>query len=133
MTLKEEADYKNLVERYKAFPEFASNIIQTLQTAVEQNMTNHIKSMKGVVETYQKIQDNPAEESAFMEPFKAAASEEVKAEALKAVTEKVVPGFKSIQDCLVKTYMPNLRKDIAATSLPNGVAYYNQCLKFHTS
>jgi len=67
-----------------------------------------------------------------MDPFKNC-SEVIKADALKAVKDSVIPGFKTIMNCLRNNYMPNLRENIAATSLPNGKDYYVQCLKFHTS
>ena len=30
-------------------------------------------------------------------------------------------------------YIPNVRKEIGASSLPNGIAYYAACLKWHLS
>ena len=87
---------------------------------------------KGVVDAFGKIQEVPADKSAFFEPF-INVSDDLKAEALQAIRNGVLPGFKKIQECLETTYIPNLRPSIAATSLPNGKAFYEQCLKFHTS
>jgi len=133
MTLKTDQDYRNLIGRYEAFPTFAENIVQTLQKAVDLKLTNHARSMKNVIETYQKFQDTPTADSAFMEPFQSLDSAELRDEAAVAINTKVLPGLKTIQDFLEKSYMANLRPDIAATSLPNGTAYYSQCLKYHTS
>ena len=87
-------------------------------------LTNHARSMKNVIETYQKFQDTPTADSAFMEPFQSLDSAELREEAAVAINTKVLPGLKTIQDFLEKSYMANLRPDIAATSLPNGTAYY---------
>ena len=87
-------------------------------------LTNHARSMKNVIETYQKFQDTPTADSAFMEPFQSLESAELREEAAVAINTKVLPGLKTIQDFLEKSYMANLRPDIAATSLPNGTAYY---------
>ena len=80
--------------------------------------------MKNVIETYQKFQDTPTADSAFMEPFQSLESAELREDAAEAIKIKVLPGLKTIQDFLEKSYMANLRPDIAATSLPNGTAYY---------
>jgi len=133
MTFEDDEDFRNLVKRYNAFPAFADGIVQTIKMAVKLNMTNCDRSMKGVVDTFQKIQDVPANESAFFEPFAKATNEELKAEGLKAIEESVKPGFKVIQEALTADYMTNLRPEIAATSLPEGSEFYKQCLKFHTS
>ena len=78
------------------------------------------------METYEKVTTGTsAEESAFMDPFKNC-SEVIKADALKAVKDSIIPGFKTIMNCLQNNYMPNLRENIAATSLPNGKEYYVQ-------
>ena len=100
------------------------DIWQTLQKAVDLKLTNHARSMKNVIETYQKFQDTPTADSAFMEPFLSLDSAELRDEAAVAINTKVLPGLKTIQDFLEKSYMANLRPDIAATSLPNGTAYY---------
>lgn len=93
---------------------------------------------KGVVETFKKHSEPKPEDTVFWEPFKAidpSISEtkvsEIRIKARKAIEECVQPAMMKLQKFIQDEY--KTREEIAATSLPNGVEFYRQCIKFHTS
>jgi uncharacterized protein (DUF885 family) len=51
----------------------------------------------------------------------------------KAISESVVPGYKAFLKFMVDEYMPAAGEDIAASSLPNGRAYYEFCVRSETT
>ena len=72
---------------------------------------HHLDFQRRVLQAFEKINETPAKDSDFMEPFKNV-SEELREEARSAVEEHVIPGFNRIQDCLKTTYMAALRPTI---------------------
>ena len=49
---------------------------------------------------------------------------DLQARAKKIIIEKVIPSYENLLTFIRDEYMPNARKTIAATELPNGAAYY---------
>jgi uncharacterized protein (DUF885 family) len=50
------------------------------------------------------------------------------------ISGPVTAAFTSFVDFLEQQYIPNLRTEISATKgYPDGITYYNDCLKFHTT
>jgi uncharacterized protein (DUF885 family) len=53
---------------------------------------------------------------------------------LAQISGPVTLAFTSFVDFLEQQYIPNLRTEISATKgYPDGITYYNDCLKFHTT
>jgi uncharacterized protein (DUF885 family) len=80
------------------------------------------------------------EDSLFLEPFKTnglnlSATEwnELRANALKAVRESVIPAYRDLLKFMRDEYIPGARTSLAAESLPDGKAYYrSKILEFTT-
>ena len=82
---------------------------------------------------------NP-EDTSFYEPFKKQPDSVPKADqdrlsvaAIEAIKSSVQPGMARIRDYIANEYSKHTRPDIAATSLPDGKRFYQQCIKFHTN
>ncbi|XP_059084330.1 uncharacterized protein LOC131881468 isoform X2 [Tigriopus californicus] len=137
MTLQSEQDYLDLIQRYESFPQQANGILEVLKRAVSEHMVFHAISIKGVVETFKKHTEPKPKDTVFWEPFQAisALSEpkvsEIRAKAEKAILECMQPAMLRLQNFIQNEY--KTREEIAATSLPNGMEFYRQCIKFHTS
>lgn len=160
MTFETVKDYEDLLARYNAFDGYASQLIIMMRSAVSQGMVNSNASMNTVLDQINAHLVDPLE-TVFYEPFYkieglltsnnfnngdihvtcinvvVGAEEEqitLRAEALLAIEFSVQAGFQKIKDFLEAEYLPNLRPDIAVSSLPGiGEDFYAQCLKFHTS
>jgi uncharacterized protein (DUF885 family) len=51
----------------------------------------------------------------------------------KAIAESMTPALKKLAAFIKETYLPACRKDIGASSLPDGEAYYQYAIKRHTT
>merc|ERR1712179_197337 len=56
---------------------------------------------------------------------------EFQTRAEQILNRNIIPGFARLRDFVRDDYVT--RPDIAVTSLPNGPAFYEQLLRFHTS
>ena len=55
-------------------------------------------------------------------------------ECLEVISSSVAPSFKALRDYLESEYLPKLPAEIASSKRhPNGMSYYEDCLKFHTT
>lgn len=138
MNLEEEKDFENLIDRYGKFDQYADQIIAMMKKAIREKYVNHACSMEGVLDQFEAHQ-GPCKETAFWTPFenlqhlKSSSTIDLQSRACLAIKTSVQPGMKRIAQFIKEEYMPMTRKDIGATTLPNGKAFYEQCLKFHTS
>ena len=80
------------------------------------------------------------EDTSFYEPFKKLPDsipkvdqDRLSAAAVKAIKSSVQPGMAKIRDYLSNEYSKHTRPEIAATSLPDGTRFYQQCIKYHTN
>ena len=133
-------DYEDLLARYRAFPAYAGQIVDMMRVGMKKQLTNHMVSMKGVVEQCKEHGSAVAEETAFYKPFMEAdnidkTDKEMLQNAARDIIKNFVQvGFMKIADFLESEYLAACRPDIAATSLPGcGPEFYKACLKFHTS
>src|SRR5262249_33508088 len=54
-------------------------------------------------------------------------------EAVRALREKVIPAFGSLQDFFVQKYLPGTRETIAMSALPDGAAWYAYSVRMSTT
>ena len=80
------------------------------------------------------------EDTSFFEPFKKQPDsipkvdrDRLSAAAVKAIKSSVQPGMAKIRDYLSNEYSKHTRPEIAATTLPDGTRFYQQCIKYHTN
>eukprot|EP00092_Neocalanus_flemingeri_P025835 GFUD01028002.1.p1 GENE.GFUD01028002.1~~GFUD01028002.1.p1 ORF type:complete len:569 (-),score=195.27 GFUD01028002.1:15-1721(-) len=132
-------DYEDLLARYRAFPSYADQIVETMRAGVKNQMTNHAVSMKGVVDQCKEHGLAVVEDTVFYKPFLDAdiivktEKERLQNDAKDAIKKCVQVGFMKIAEFLAGEYLAACRPQIAATSLPGGPEFYKACLKFHTS
>jgi len=130
-------DYRDLANRYYAFGDYMSQLIEMLSRGINEGQTNHNVSMAGVLEQVSAHTSPAPEETIFFEPFaelELTMGEEgrtVKAEAHAAIQMVVQPSFRAFAEFLKLNYIPNTRTEIAASSVGSG--FYEACLAFHTT
>jgi uncharacterized protein (DUF885 family) len=80
------------------------------------------------------------QDSVFYTPFKdmpssisPAVQAELRAAAVKAISEKVVPAHRELLVFMRETYIPGARDSLAAEALPDGKAYYQSKIKAFTT
>jgi uncharacterized protein (DUF885 family) len=126
------ADYDSYVKRLNAAPAYIDGVIERLSKGVDTGWVQPCASMAGYEKTIRfHVVDKPAD-SAMMRPFDAKPAaipakdwKRLQAAAGRAVTEKAIPAIARFADFYEKTYAPACRKEIGASSLPDGRAYYD--------
>jgi len=69
----------------------------------------------------------------FPEAVPAAEREPLAAEARRIIAAEVVPAFRRLSAWIEAEYLPRARASVAAADLPEGLAYYDFLVRFHTS
>lgn len=98
---------------------------------------------RGVTATIKKhLPPNTPKDTSFWSPFEEALAskklstlenEGLLKRAESAILDVIQPGFQRLLTFLEDVYSKHTRKEIGATSLPNGARFYEQCVRFHTS
>ena len=132
-------DYQDIVERYRRFRHQIQEVIQTMRSGVEKNITSHRVSMKGVVDSCRKIAQQDATDTDFYKPFTQLSCgteddhNQLRTAAEEAINNMIKPGFAELADFVEQEYLPACRPSIGATTLPRGHQFYSACLEFHTT
>jgi uncharacterized protein (DUF885 family) len=86
-----------------------------------------------------QISEDPAD-SPFYKPFQRSSEELAPADRArlvefgkKAIAQSMTPALKKLAAFIKETYLPACRKDIGASSLPDGEAFYQYAIKRHTT
>ncbi len=126
------ADYDSYVARLNDVPRFNAEGIATTRAALAANVTQFCPSMLGFEKTISANIVSDISKSVFMQPFdkKTIAISDTEWSQLKkaaqtAVTEKVMPAYKSFLNFYVQMYKPTCRTTAGVSSMPQGLAYYN--------
>jgi uncharacterized protein (DUF885 family) len=135
-----EKDYRDWLARLNALPALIDQNIVLLREGAKLGMTPPKAIMKRVPnQIASQVVDDPTK-SALYAPFKqfpegipAATQSELQGLAKQAIGTKVVPAYAALQKFFVDEYMPATRENIAATSLPDGKAYYDFLAGYYTT
>lgn len=133
-------DYRNWVQRLQTFGPYMDQTIALLKQGIEEGMTEPQVVMKRVPhQIAAQIVEKP-EKSPYYRPFRdmpdtipAKQQAELRADAQEAIADVVVPAFRNFQDFFNNTYLPESRKTIAASTLPNGEDYYAYVVRHYTT
>jgi uncharacterized protein (DUF885 family) len=133
-------DLKNFQSRLNKIPLFIDQTIALMDRGLQLKVTAPQTTVTGVPEQLRNILGTEAEKSVFFKPLEnylPIANEQdrkvIIAATSKIITEKVNPAFKKLLDYMEKTYIPNARKSIALTDLPDGDAWYNHRIQVMTT
>ncbi len=126
------ADYDSYVSRLNDVPHFNAEGIATSRAAIANHVTQFCMSMQGFEKTISASIISDPEKSVFMQPFgKKPISigetdwSQLKKAALAAVSQNVIPAYKSFLNFYLEEYKPKCRTTAGVSSIPLGQAYYN--------
>lgn len=135
-----EKNYQDYLSRLDLLPIWLQQKEALMQKAIDKKITQPIEALTGIMEKLTTETQKSLSNSLFYAPFNkipASFSDELKsklqADAAKVINEKVKDAWLSHKSFMEQKYLPNVRADIGASSLPNGSAYYAACLKWHLS
>ena len=133
-------DYENYISRLKAWPRYMQEQIELMRMGLKRGMTVPRATLEGYEGTITAhVVDDPAK-SVFWAPFEKFPStipeadrERLRREGRAAVMDGAVAGYRTFLDFYRKEYLPNARKTLAASELPNGRAYYALQIRQYTT
>ncbi len=138
--LTSRADYENFVARLRSFPRFIEDEIDVLRTGLREGQVQPRAALVGLDRQVRaQVVDDPEKSPLFapMRAFPAGipldAQGRLARAGREAIVEAVVPAYATLLRFLEDEYIPGAREDIAATSLPNGPAYYAFCIRLNTT
>jgi len=126
----EEAEH--WVARLNDLPRYFDDQVANMKLGAARGFTPPRATLEGRDKSITAVYENKTpEQSSFYEPFKtlpasipADKQAELRAAASKAIADKVFPAYKKLLGYYRDEYYPLTTTNLAATSLPDGAAYY---------
>lgn len=133
-------EYEDILSRLAKVPVLIDQTIDLLAAGVEKGITQPQIVLRKLPDSIQRMIPSDVEKSVFFQPF-AAFPEEIAPDeqkklsdaAIAVISEHVYPAYARLHAYLETEYIPACRQTIGASDLPNGEAFYNYCIRRHTT
>jgi len=133
-------DYENYLARLASFPKQIDQLIVLMRLGIETKWVPSAVPLRSVPAQIEgQIAGDPTK-SALFAPFArypqdvaAADRARLTESGKKAIAEALAPALKKLAAFIKETYLPACRKDIGASSLPGGEAFYQYAIRRHTT
>lgn len=133
-------DYENYISRLLAFSAYADQHMALMRVGMAEGFTVPAISLRGYEESINPHIVEDPDESLLNEPFEEfpdAISETDRARLAEAgrsaIATSVVPAYRAFLAFMRDEYVPAAREDIAASSLPDGRAFYEHRIRRFTT
>ncbi len=140
MPYRNAADYDNYLARLAAFPTLMRQVIALAREGLAKGWVQPAYPLRGVpAQVEGQLVGNPEQSPLYapVDDIPAGVSAEdrlrITNSALKLVADSVIPWFREFQRFVKEEYLPRGRTQLAATSLPDGQAYYAWQIRRHTT
>jgi len=138
--MNSEQDYRDYLARLNALPKYFDQQMAWMDKGIEVGITQPKIVLNGFEQSIKAFIKDDVTQSGYYIPFKnlpAHLSAQVKTELQKqakdVIQNKVMTSYQKYFDYMVNRYQPNARKNIAASSLPNGTTYYQNRVNHYTT
>ncbi len=133
-------DYQDYIARLAGFSEQIDQLIALMKRGVETKWVPPAVPLRSVPAQIEgQITDDPAKSPAFS-PFtrfpqdiSAADRARFTDSGRKVIAESFMPALKKLDAFIKETYLPACRKDVGASSLPDGEAFYQYSIRRQTT
>jgi uncharacterized protein (DUF885 family) len=133
-------DYENFIARLRGFKEYVAQYIDLMRAGIRSGYMPPTVALNSVADSIQPHLIEAATQSLLFAPFNkfpgtinAAQQKDLTDRARKAIETSVTPAYRSLMQFVTDEYLPAARSDIAASSLPNGQAFYEHRVRLFTS
>jgi len=140
INLKSEQDYYDYLSKLRAIPRYFDQQMAWMNLGVQKGITQPKVVLKGFEQSILAYIKKDVSNSEYYKPFKKMSTylssekqAKIQQEAKAIITQYVMPAYQKYYDFMVNRYQPNARKNIAASSLPNGKEYYQNRIKHYTT
>jgi len=139
--LRSEEDYVHLLSLMHDIPRYFADNIADMRLGLKRGFTPPKVIMAGRDRSIAAIAEAKGpEDTLWYGPFKempasiaAARQAELRAQARAVIGTDVIPAYATLLSFMRKDYLPHLRDDLAAESLPDGKAYYRSKIREFTT
>ena len=134
-------DYQNYLARLKQLPTYFEQQIYWMRKGIQSGFVQPKVVLQDFEDSVLSFVHDSVQDSIFYSPFNnfqsdrinALEQKELRAQANLAITDFVFPAYQYFYEFLITEYIPKSRTNIAAESLPNGAAYYQNRSNFYTT
>jgi len=133
-------DYKDYLKRLAAIPHYFSQQMNWMNKGIAEGITQPQIVLEGFEESINAFIKEDVTKSEYYKPFvtmpkhfDATAIALFRKQAKQVIKNKIMPTYQQYYNFMVSRYQPNARKNIAASSLPNGHQYYKNRLQHYTT
>lgn len=135
-----EQDYQDYLARLAEIPRYFDQQMAWMEKGLAEGITQPKAVLKGYEQSIAAFIKDDVEQSTYYRPFNnmpAHLDDEtkiaLKAQAKSTITNLVYPSYQKYYDFMVNDYIPNTRDNIAASAMPNGLAFYDNRVKHYTT
>jgi len=134
-------DYQNYLARLEQFPTYFEQQIHWMRKGIEIGFIQPEVVLQGFEDSVKAFIHDSPEDSVFYAPLHnlqgdiidSIEYQKLTEQAAKIISKHVFSAYQMFYDFLVSEYVPNSKTNIAAMSLPNGAAYYQNRSNFYTT
>ncbi|WP_027079590.1 DUF885 family protein [Luteimonas mephitis] len=133
--------YRNYIGRLADVPRYFDQQVENMRAGLARGFSVPKAVLAGRDVSIANVAelDDP-EQSAFWKPFEKmpasipeAEQEQLRADARKAIGERLIPAFGKLLTFFREEYVPNARDTLAAEAMPGGEAWYRQQIREYTT
>lgn len=124
-------DYRDIVVRLQSADRVIEETVVLLRQGLAVGLTPPRITLRDVPQQVKNQMVDDPDKNPLLEAFKgfpetipAAERARLRAQAIAAVKEKIIPAFAKLHDFLATAYLPKARESIALCDLPDGMAWY---------
>jgi uncharacterized protein (DUF885 family) len=132
------ADYDNYLERLDRFPLYLEQVIALLRRGIETGWVQPSGPLASVPDQISGQLDPDIELSPLYTPLKRipesvapGEAERFRSRARTLLGDAIFPAMARFRDFIIGTYLPAGGREIGASALPDGDAYYPHCIREH--
>jgi uncharacterized protein (DUF885 family) len=134
------ADYEDYLSRLARLPDYFSQQIGWMNKGLLEGYSQPKIVLDGFEKSIAAFIKTDVTESVYYQPFtnfpewiETKQQKLLQKKAKESLSNHVMPAYQAYYDFMVNEYQPNARKKIAAASLPNGEAFYQNRIKHYTT
>lgn len=134
------ADYEDYLSRLARLPDYFAQQIGWMNKGLAEGYSQPKIVLDGFEKSIAAFIKTDVTESVYYQPFtnfpewiETKQQKLLQKKAKESLSNQVMPAYQAYYDFMVNEYQPNARNKIAAASLPNGEAFYQNRIKHYTT
>ena len=138
--LRTAAEYRAYIARMRDLPRYFDQQFVNMRVGLERGFSVPRVTLQGREASITSFITDTAQANAFYRAFETLPSTvsaeeqtQLRAEAVAAINEAVLPAYKSLLAFYLDEYQPKARQTVAARDMPDGLAYYESQVRKYTT